>query len=208
MSHTEKKESSSKFEMKGDIDALCRSLPYLPGYCFKFKENPNFRKSHAFDYINDVSIFREEAQGIGGIPLPGQTEKILTTSADLYKTSNHNTGTVPAWIAFDRKVLRFYAYFQEAVQEKREEQYRIRKVNILFYLEDDTIHVIEPRRQNSGIPQGTLIRRHRIPLPGQQAHDQQYYLFTALNVNKEVTFYARTFKIVGCDTFTRVAYSL
>ena len=50
--------------------------------------------------------------------------------------------------------MRFYAYFQEAVHEKAEEQYRIRHCIILFYLEDDTIQVNEPRQENSGIPQG------------------------------------------------------
>lgn len=40
------------------------------------------------------------------------------------------------------------------MQEKREEQYRIRKCDILFYLEDDTVQVNEPRMDNSGIPQG------------------------------------------------------
>ena len=54
------------------------------------------------------------------------------------------------------QVLRFYAYFQEAVHEKREEKYRIRHCIILFYLEDDTIQVNEPRVENSGVPQGTL----------------------------------------------------
>ena len=51
-------------------------------------------------------------------------------------------------------MLRFYGYFQEAVHEKREEQYRVRKCIILFYLEDDTIQVNEPQVENSGIPQG------------------------------------------------------
>lgn len=52
------------------------------------------------------------------------------------------------------QVLRFFAYFQEAVHEKREEKYRIRGSVILFYLEDDTIQVNEPLMVNSGIPQG------------------------------------------------------
>ena len=38
----------------------------------------------------------------------------------------------PAWVAFDRQVLCFDAYFQEAVHEKREEQYRIRKYVSLY----------------------------------------------------------------------------
>ena len=51
-------------------------------------------------------------------------------------------------------MLSFDAYFQEAVHEKREEQFRIRNCKIYFYLEDDSIQVIEPRAKNSGVPQG------------------------------------------------------
>ncbi|KAI9145221.1 hypothetical protein BKA69DRAFT_1108755 [Paraphysoderma sedebokerense] len=110
----------------------------------------------------------------------------------------------PIWIAFDRQVLRFYAYFQEAVQERREERYRVRKVSILFYLEDDTIHVIEPRSQNSGIPQGTLIRRHRIPAVVTELPSKRFFGLKDFNVGNEITFYGKTFKIVGCDGFTRM----
>ena len=56
-----------------------------------------------------------------------------------------------------KQVLKFDAYFQEAVHERREERYRIRKCIIYFYLEDDTIQVLEPKQENSGIPQGTKI---------------------------------------------------
>ncbi|KAI8803501.1 hypothetical protein BJ742DRAFT_863526 [Cladochytrium replicatum] len=131
----------------------------------------------------------------GGIPLTGQEEVKVHTSLEIYPHMDGVGISVPAW------VLRFYAYFQEAVHEKREEQYRVRKVNIYFYLEDDTIHVSEPKTQNSGIPQGTLIRRHRIPRA--DSVKGQHYIVTDLNVEKEVTFYSRTFKIIGCDGFTR-----
>ena len=57
-------------------------------------------------------------------------------------------------LLFSLQVLRFYAYFQEVVHEKREEQYRIRDCVILFYLEDDTIQVNEPVMVNAGMPQG------------------------------------------------------
>jgi len=48
-------------------------------------------------------------------------------------------------IFFVVKVLCFQAYFQEAVHEKREEQYRIRRCKVYFYLEDDSIQVNEPQ---------------------------------------------------------------
>lgn len=53
------------------------------------------------------------------------------------------------------QVLSFDAYYQEAVHERREEQYRVRTCKIYFYLEDDSIQVIEPRLKNAGVPQGS-----------------------------------------------------
>ncbi|KAI8618765.1 hypothetical protein BC830DRAFT_1165937 [Chytriomyces sp. MP71] len=178
-------------------------MPMLPGHSFDFEKMviPNHRKSHAFDFCNSVSVFAGERPGIGGKILFGQAEATIASSVDKYPHSKAIGDCVPAWLAFDRKVLRFYAYFQEAVHEKREEQYRVRRVNIYFYLEDDTIHVSEPKYANSGIPQGVMIRRHRIPKSG--SLNGQHYTVSDLNVEKEVTFYARTFKIVGCDEFTR-----
>jgi len=173
------------------------ALPFLPGQVFDRKiGKTKFHKSHQFDYRNDVSVYvGEDKSGIGGDPLPGQKLKP--------RHSAYPKGIgpeAPAWVAFDRQVLCFDAYFQEAVHEKREEQYRIRRCKIYFYLEDDSIQVIEPKVQNSGIPQGTLIRRHRIPLP--PPDDEQFYTVENFNIGQEITLYSRTFKITGCDDFT------
>ena len=87
--------------------------------------------------------------GIGGETMSGQKQKA--------NQSNIPRGAgcdLPAWVAFDRQVLCFDAFFQEAVYEKREEQFRIRNCKVYFYLEDDSIQVIEPRSKNSGVPQG------------------------------------------------------
>lgn len=51
----------------------------------------------------------------------------------------------PPWLKYDRKVLRFYAYFQEHVVESRLENYRIRQVLIYYYLSDETIFITEPK---------------------------------------------------------------
>ncbi|KAI8926800.1 hypothetical protein BC831DRAFT_455064 [Entophlyctis helioformis] len=184
------------------LKTLQRQLPFLPGSSFELdKYRSSERKSHAFDYCNGVPVFKGEAPGIGGILLTGQDQAKIHTSLDIYPHTNSLGQNVPAWVAFDRKVLRFYGYFQEAVHERREETYRIRRVNIYFYLEDDSVHVSEPKTPNSGIPQGTLIRRHRIPKASSEIN--QHYTVSDFNVGNEVTFYSRTFKIVGCDEFTR-----
>jgi hypothetical protein len=67
-------------------------------------------------------------------------------------------------------VLRFYGYFKEAVVESNMENHRIRKVIIYYYLEDDSMHVAEPRQDNSGIPQ---VCRHD-PCTWQAARLQQW----------------------------------
>jgi len=49
-------------------------------------------------------------------------------------------------------VLRFFGYFKEAVHESRMENYRVRKVTVLYYLEDNTLQVtLPPRSQLSSV---------------------------------------------------------
>ncbi|KAK3754025.1 hypothetical protein QZH41_020312, partial [Actinostola sp. cb2023] len=177
--------------------ATIMALPFLPGQVFDRKlGQAKFHKTHQFDYRNDVSSYVGEAKcGIGGDPLPGQ--KLSPKHSFFPKGVGPEA---PAWVAFDRQVLCFDAYFQEAVHEKREEQYRIRRCKIYFYLEDDSIQVIEPKVENSGIPQGTLLRRHRIPLP--PPNDEQFYTVEHFNIGKEISFYSKVFKITGSDEFT------
>ncbi|KAL6080708.1 hypothetical protein STEG23_008852 [Scotinomys teguina] len=98
-------------------------------------------------------------------------------------------------------VLSFDAYLEDEVPDKRQERYRIRYYKIYFYPEDDTIQVNEPEMMNSGLPQGTSIRRHRISLP--PPNDDQFYTVFHFNINTDVVFYGRTFKIYDCDTFTK-----
>jgi len=134
--------------------------------------------------------------GIGGEVLPGQ--KVNPNNSAIPRGSG---SSLPTWVAFDRQVLCFDAYFQEAVHEKKEEQYRIHQCKIYFYLEDDSIQVVEPRWKNAGIPQGTLIKRHRIPKPA--PYDDQFYTVEDFNVGKEIMLYARVFKLTGCDDFSK-----
>ncbi|XP_076806481.1 EF-hand domain-containing family member C2-like [Clavelina lepadiformis] len=174
------------------------ALPYLPGNSFnKNLGKEKFHKSHHFDYQNDISMLVGATKpGIGGELLLGQKSKPKHSIFPKGEGSN-----APAWVAFDRQVLSFQAYYQEAVHEKREEQYRIRSCKVYFYLEDDSIQVIEPQLKNSGIPQGTLIRRHRIPLPA--PHDDEFYTIEHFNVGNELVLYGKKFKLTNCDEFTK-----
>ena len=67
-------------------------------------------------------------------------------------------------------------------------------------MEDDTFHIIEPRVENAGIPQGIFLKRHKLPLPDDQS---KYYNWTDLNLAQNLNVYGRIFRIVDCDDFTR-----
>ncbi|XP_005096411.1 EF-hand domain-containing family member C2 [Aplysia californica] len=174
------------------------ALPFLPGNSFnKSLGKTKHHKSHHFDYANEVSMMvGAEKPGIGGEPLLGQKYKPRNTVFPKGEGSN-----LPAWVAFDRQVLSFDAYYQEAVHEKREEQYRVRNCKIYFYLEDDSIQVLEPRLKNAGVPQGTLIRRHRIPRP--PPNEDEFYTAEDFNIGSEINLYSKVFKITECDQFTQ-----
>ncbi|XP_075376193.1 EF-hand domain-containing family member C2 isoform X1 [Mycteria americana] len=174
------------------------ALPLLPGASRDRNiGKEKFHKSQHWGYCNNVAMLvGEDKPGIGGEPLPGQKLK------PKYSVFPEGMGSdAPAWVAFDKQVLSFDAYFEEEVPDKNQELYRIRHCKIYFYLEDDTIQVIEPQVKNSGITQGTIVRRHRIPLP--PPREDQFYTIDNFNINIEVILYARRYKIIDCDQFTK-----
>lgn len=52
---------------------------------------------------------------------------------------------IPHFAIYDQKCLTFKAFFKQTVVESPNEHYRIRHVNIIYFLENDTMTVIEPR---------------------------------------------------------------
>ncbi|KAF5401090.1 EF-hand domain containing 2 [Paragonimus heterotremus] len=173
------------------------ALPFLPGNAFdRNLGKEKFHKSHYLKQHNDVVYqYGIDKVGIGGEKLPGQR---IDAPTSVYPSGIGSQ--LPAWLAFDKQALSFDAYYQESVNERREEQYRIRRCKVIFYPEDDTIQVVEPRIANAGIPQGTIIRRHRISKPEPESH--LFYTIDDFNVGREFTAYGKTFRLVACDPFT------
>ncbi len=97
----------------------------------------------------------------------------------------------------------FDAYFKQTLHDSSE-QYLLRKAKIYYYPEDASISVLEPRIENSGIPQGVLIKRHRIPKEKKGLESSSFFGEDDLHIGGLITFYGKTFKITGCDVFTRV----
>ncbi|XP_028169092.1 EF-hand domain-containing family member C2-like [Ostrinia furnacalis] len=162
-------------------------LPLLPGY----GSNPligkkSFGVRPVFTSIDRVNMLVDKTEGENRVP-------------SLY--CRKQAPDLPTWIMYDKHILRFQAFFQQTLHEMRSGASVLRKVNIFFFLEDGTIKVMEPRTENSGLSQGTMIARQRIRLP--HSYDL-YYDVLDLNIGRDVTFFGKVFKIVNCDNFTRV----
>jgi len=132
-----------------------------------------------------------------------QSRKLGETMARTTATlSGAGLGTgAPAYVRDARKVLRFETYFMEAVHESPTEKYRVRKITLLYYLEDHTVQLNEHKIENSGIPQGTFVKRHVCP-----KGDGTNVTFNDLVIGGNIQLYGRTFRIVGCDSSTRAWY--
>lgn len=193
-------------------------LPFLPGYNVEIPTRKNFHKSHIFEVKQGVRAHKE--QGLMDQPyargasitstldfssLPedwqkdmGKTSKNFQASAGALPMS-----ALPPWVAYDRKVLRFYAYFKESVHSSAVENFRVRRCIIYYYLEDGSLHIAEPKVENSGIPQGVFVKRHRVPLEGAP---NQVIGLPELFIGAELKIYGRVFRVVDADPATRYFY--
>jgi len=166
-------------------------LPFLPGNTFADVTKNQHHKKQTFQKGSaGIPIMKDAPVGSPAppvVPPPPQHHQHVAPSAP----------AIPAYVALDRMVLRFFAYYKEAVHESRMENYRVRKVTILYYLEDNTLQVNEPKEENSGIPQGAFIKRHHIP-----KGRGEFYTVLDFKLGVDCTLYARTFRIVDCDAFT------
>ncbi|ODN06377.1 EF-hand domain-containing protein 1 [Orchesella cincta] len=186
-------------------------LPFLPGNTFRDPCATDFRRSQTFNQKNGFVLPKIDYLGVGEVPIPAKTMSVK----DLFDMYNYDPSLtygeprprappplVPAFVALEKKTLKFNAYYKESIPDSQDENYRVRLVDIYYFLEDDTIMVNEPRIENSGIPQGKFLRRHRIP----KNDIGETYHWKDLNVACEVMFYGRVFRIVDADNWTKQFY--
>eukprot|EP00948_MAST-09A_sp_MAST-9A-sp1_P001863 g1863.t1 len=124
------------------------------------------------------------------------TRKQLSASRGTFPGSNQ-----PDWVKYDRKVLRFFMYFKEGVSESNLEKFRVRKCIMYFYLSDQTVHIAEPKVENSGIPHGIFLNRQRLMKDDETPFGLEDFL-----IGQELTINSRTFRITDVDGSTRNFY--
>ncbi|XP_067138460.1 EF-hand domain-containing protein 1-like isoform X1 [Centruroides vittatus] len=163
--------------------SLPQTLTYDKGYripCMVQKPTPKL----AFEFLEAENILKNEKFGDLTYGRRAQVPKKVW---------------IPAFVAYDKKVLRFFAYFKQIVPFSSDDTYRIRRVNIYYYLEDDTMRIVEPSINNSGLLQGVLLRRQRFP----KNSLGEFWNWRDLNVAMNFTIYGNTYRIYDCDKWTK-----
>jgi hypothetical protein len=183
-------------------------LPFLPGNTFNDPTKSRYHKTHSLIYNNGYAQHRRPEVGIGGVAIaPNQLneaelDELLAYKPELtYGQAKQPAPEpfVPAHAMWDKKVMKFYGWFKQTVHESQDETHRVRHVQLYYYLEDDSIAVIEPHVENSGLPQGKLIKRQRLPKNNVGDH----WHWKDLNIGVNVVFYGKVFHIYDCDKWTK-----
>ncbi len=120
-------------------------------------------------------------------------------------------------------MLRYFCYLQEAVHEGGDPDLaavRVRRFTVCYFTASEAFTVEEPRELNSGIPQGTFLKKQRVPKPTwaskqqqqqqqqqqqgqQQQGQQQYWGPEDVEVGRALSFFGRDFVVLDADAFTR-----
>lgn len=156
------------------------------------------------------------------------------TECDVTTEGGSGKMITPSWIAYNQQVLSWKAYFLESVQDSSVENYRVRTVQVNYYLEDGTLSVEEPKIGNSGLIQGRVIARARIlkdpttstlanighheeeikqekgkgsPVHSKNASSNYPYVhWTDLKCGSNLSIYGRVMRLAQCDNFTKRFY--
>lgn len=107
----------------------------------------------------------------------------------------------PTYVKLDKMVLKFNAYTKESVCESRLENFRIRKVEIYYYLCDKSIMITEPKQVDSGVPQGAFLKQQMI-----LKADGNAFMPEDFAIGTDISILARQFRITDMDDFTRQFY--
>jgi hypothetical protein len=129
----------------------------------------------------------------------GATQPELTQSCTkLYKCLTGQTPMQSVQRIPSEVVLGFEAYYKEGVVESVQENERLHKMLINYYVVDDTVYIVE-KSNNSGMPVGSMLKRQRVNRVDGSGH------LTAqdFNISESVQIHGRVYRIVNCDAQTR-----
>ncbi|XP_014208021.1 EF-hand domain-containing protein 1-like [Copidosoma floridanum] len=181
-------------------------LSLLPGYNFSDSTTKDYRIKQTFKFLNgfrtindDFTLYCGGDDCLGNARLAVYNDPTLTYGRP--RDGDHEIKRfLPHYVLFDRKSLRLNAYFKQGIFGSADEHCRVRQVRIMYYLEDDTMAVVEKSVDNAGFSQGKLVKRSRIPRPDRPG---EFYHWKDLNVAIDIEIYGVVYRAVSCDGYTR-----
>ena len=154
-------------------------LPNLPGFRAKTIKT-GFKKSY-FSLVDGHTFLKDEF-----VPPPGALEGDEGSVASF---ANTTVSKARKQLALQNAniILNFSAYFEEYIEGSNRPQ--VRHCNIFFFVEDGTMKIVEKPVLNSGVSQGTLVRRAIVTKA-----DGNPYVEEDFHIGDVLTIYGRTFK--------------
>ena len=194
---------SSKFLMYNRPDDESFYRPQIFHYKYNTCiEKPRLLERYDPDTFKSLSSLMQSTKNLPvtkyNLPPINKTEPAL-------KVAKSQSIICPQWLKFDKVVLKFKGYFNEHVTESAYENWKIRPCTLLYYLDDDTFHIIEDKYENSGMPQGNLIKKRRVNIwdkPIKSPVD-----WRDINIGQNLYIYGKKFRICDCDKFTLEYYT-
>jgi hypothetical protein len=176
-------------------------LPNLPGY--KAKGVPSGSKRSAFTFVRGEIFLKDDGYslpqiGEAGVESVGSVASIGASSVSVTKAMQRAKSRQGASSDPPNITLTFQAYFEELAEKGDGHELRVRRCNLYFFLENGTMAIVEKPQLNSGIPQGTLVRRGIVHKP-----DGVPFGPEDLRLGEEIVVYGRRYKLVDCDAATR-----
>jgi len=174
--------------------------PNLPHY--RSNRNETKPKKQVFKYLNGIAFPLQEGDPETTPKVSVLKQKGEATSLIVGRRPENRqkpvSGQTVKFVSNCNDVLCFYGYFKESVTESRLENHRVRKCEIYYYLEDDSIQIVENKQENSGIPQGTFVKRHQVP-----KDDDSFFTLDDFVIGQTLNIYGRVFHLISCNSATK-----
>eukprot|EP00285_Hemiselmis_virescens_P014834 CAMPEP_0173403448 /NCGR_PEP_ID=MMETSP1356-20130122/56846_1 /TAXON_ID=77927 ORGANISM="Hemiselmis virescens, Strain PCC157" /NCGR_SAMPLE_ID=MMETSP1356 /ASSEMBLY_ACC=CAM_ASM_000847 /LENGTH=633 /DNA_ID=CAMNT_0014363981 /DNA_START=26 /DNA_END=1924 /DNA_ORIENTATION=- len=210
--------------------AAAAQIPFQPGTNLNFnfaQKNMKFPRSTTLDFHNGSRVDRSRAPSqkreLGASRVTSQGGAWSSHSGPRSWTAPNTLAgakppttkssvasyldqpkTLPAFVHLDKVALRFKCWFKDDLALLTgPDRLIIHKVVMTYFLIDDTISVMEPRQENSGLNQGCLLRRQNLVEPS----TGETYTWKELSVGRDIEVRGQTYHIFDCDHYTRNWYA-
>mmetsp|Transcript_42674 Transcript_42674/g.134421 ORF Transcript_42674/g.134421 Transcript_42674/m.134421 type:complete len:136 (+) Transcript_42674:505-912(+) len=95
---------------------------------------------------------------------------------------------IPSYVTLDGKVLKFEAFLKDEIPDSQGD-YSIRKFSVWYYLVDNSLKINEIKQENSGLTQGTFLKRHKVPRMEKDSRPKDFLTWRDIRVGEILNVY-------------------